>query len=105
MFDYHENVANNHIVDRVILGYGAVGTVFVDEDVRVGAAFDGRKVRPMWFKWRNRYYKIKTVSYSWCTNKGADRLHHYSVTDGMTLYELQFNANTLEWTLGKVCTE
>ncbi len=79
--------------------------VAVDEDIRVGAAFDGRKVRPMWFLWRNRYYKVKSVTYTWCTSIGSARLHHYSVTDGNNLYELTFNANTLEWTLGKICTQ
>ncbi|MCE5199419.1 MAG: DUF6504 family protein [Armatimonadota bacterium] len=78
-------------------------TVSVDESIRVGVAFDSGKVMPMWFLWRDRYYRIKTVTYTWCTDQGASRLHHYSVTDGANMYELQFNTNTLEWVLGKVC--
>ncbi len=78
-------------------------SVSIDEAIRVGAAFDGRRVIPMWFRWRNRRYRIKTVTFSWCTNHGMATLHHYSVSDGANLYELQFNAATLEWTLGEVC--
>jgi len=78
-------------------------TVVVDEMVRVGAAFDRRKVVPMWFMWRDRYYRVKSVAYSWDTSQGIAIVHHYSVTDGTNQYELLFNATTLEWTLGKVC--
>lgn len=77
--------------------------IVVDECIRVGAAFDNRKVVPMWFLWRNRYYKVKSVNHTWRTNQGAAGLCHYSVTDGTNTYELRFNTNTLEWTLGKVC--
>lgn len=80
-----------------------VETVWVDESIRVGAAFDKRRVTPVWFFWRSRYYKVKSVSYVWDTSQGYAILHHYSVTDGANMYELLFNATTLEWTLGKVC--
>ncbi|MCL5105380.1 MAG: hypothetical protein M1133_14885 [Armatimonadetes bacterium] len=66
-------------------------------------AFDKRRVLPVWFRWRNRYYKVRAVNYSWRTNQGVEELRHYSVTNGTNLYELRFNTNTLEWTLGKVC--
>ena len=79
-------------------------TTSVDESIRVGVAFDGGRALPVWFWWRNRYYKVKDVTYTWCTNLGIDRLHHYSVTDGANLYELKFNTTTLDWTLGKVCS-
>jgi hypothetical protein len=56
--------------------------------------------------WRNRYYKVKAVNYSWSTDRGIAKLRHYAVTTGgMSLYELQFDPGTLEWKLGKICTE
>jgi hypothetical protein len=79
-----------------------VETVSIDENIRVGAAFDKRKVRPMWFLWRNRYYKVRTVNFTWKSNQGAARIHHYSVHDGNSAYELCFNSITLEWTLSKI---
>jgi hypothetical protein len=57
----------------------------------------------MWFMWRDRYYRVKSVAYAWDTSQGVSTLHHYSVTDGINMYELQFNATTLDWTLGQVC--
>ena len=80
-------------------------TASIDESIRVGAAFNNRRVMPVWFMWRGRYYKVKSVTYTWRTNQGIARVHHYSVSDGDNLYELLFNTDTLEWTLGKVSME
>lgn len=80
-------------------------TVAIDESIRVGAAFDRRRILPVWFMWRNRYYKVKDVCFVWSTDSGRARVCHYSVTDGDNTYELRFDTTTLEWTLGGVCTE
>ena len=79
--------------------------VTIDEEIRVGVAFDNRKVLPTWFRWRNRYYKVRAVNFTWNSNRGAAELHHYAVTDGTNTYELCFNSRTLEWTLGRVYAE
>ncbi len=78
-------------------------TVTIDENIRVGVAFERGKAMPVWFLWRGRYYKVKYVNYSWTTDLGAARLHYFSVTDGANMYELCFNSTSLEWTLSKVC--
>lgn len=77
----------------------------VDEGIRVCAAFNGHRVRPIWFRWRDRYYRIKEVNFTWNSNQGSAKLHHYAVTDGVNTYELCFNSHTMEWTLTRVYTE
>jgi hypothetical protein len=74
----------------------------IDEEIRVGVAFDHRKALPIWFMWRGRYYKVEQVSYNWSTDEGSARLRHYAVTDGANNYEICFNSRTLEWRLRKV---
>ncbi|MCL5105740.1 MAG: hypothetical protein M1133_16730 [Armatimonadetes bacterium] len=76
--------------------------VTIDESIRVGAAFENRKAVPVWFVWRNRRYRVKQVCFTWCSAQGISKLRHYSVTDGVNTYELCFNSNTLEWSLGRV---
>ena len=80
-------------------------TVAIDENIRVGVAFDKRRVRPMWFLWRSQYHKVRTVNFTWRGSKGAAGLYYYSVTDENSTYELSFNSLTLEWVLCKVCVE
>jgi hypothetical protein len=74
----------------------------IDESIRVGAAFENRRVLPVWFVWRNRRYKVERVCFTWHSNQGNSKIYHYSVTDGINTYELRFNSNTLEWSLGGV---
>ena len=80
-------------------------TVTIDEEIRVGVAFDKGKARPIWFLWQGRYYKVKAVNFAWSSKQGNAKLRHYSVTDGANMYELCFNPITLEWMLSKVCLE
>ncbi len=82
-----------------------MGTSPVGEQVRVCVAFDKRRVVPVWFRWANRYYRVRRVCFTWCSDQGAARIYHYSVTDGANVYELQFNSATLEWTLAGVSSE
>ena len=77
-------------------------TTKIDEAVRVGVAFDNRKVIPIWFRWRNRYYKVENVTYTWSSDQGSGKLRHYAVTNGANTYELCFNSRTMEWILGRV---
>lgn len=82
-----------------------MGVVTVDENIRVGVAFDGGRIVPMWFRWKDRYYKVKAVTFNWSSIEGSGKLRHFSVTDGINLYEICFNSRTLEWTLEKIATE
>lgn len=77
----------------------------INEQIRAGAAFDDRKLVPLWFRWRGRYYRVKEVNFTWSSSEGAARLRHYAVTDGVNSYEICFNSQTLEWTLGRVYSE
>lgn len=80
-------------------------TFTINENIRVGVAFDRRRVRPVWFLWRDRYHKVKAVNFTWRSSQGSTKLHHYSVSAGNRAYELSFNSITMEWTLCKICTE
>jgi len=80
--------------------------ITLEEEIRVGVAFDNRKVIPLWFRWKNRYYKVESVNFTWDSDQGTAKLRHYAVTtDGANTYELCFNAHTLEWTLNTISSE
>ena len=82
-----------------------MGAITIDENIRVGVAFDSGRLIPMWFRWKNRYYKVKTVNFNWSSIHGSGRVRHYSVSDGANVYELCFNARTLEWRLGRISVD
>lgn len=77
----------------------------VQETINVVAIFGlPYKLKPVRFKWSERIFEVKEVTYSWKTNEGCAEIYHFSVTDGNSLYELCFNASSLLWKLEKVET-
>ena len=79
--------------------------VKIEERIRVGVAFDCGNIKPMWFRWKDRYYKIKEIAHTWSSNNGEGKVRHFAVSDGINLFELCFNSRTMEWILGKVSSE
>lgn len=68
LFAYNVGIeVEHHVGNRGV----AVETTSIDESIRAGAAFDNRKVMPMWFMWRGRYYKVRAVTYTWHTDYPA----------------------------------
>jgi hypothetical protein len=73
----------------------------VGERIKVMAVFDGG-VKPVKFRWRDRVYPVREVTYTWRSMDGSARIMHFSVTDGSTLFELTFNQATMRWSLESV---
>ena len=71
-----------------------------DERIVAGVVFgDGRAIRPSWFRWGGRRIEVREITYAWTRREGRAALHHFAVTDGTTLYEIVYNAETSEWRL------
>jgi len=72
----------------------------IGEQISVIAAFGGSvKLKPMRFNWSGRQIDIKEITYEWSTLNGTNKLLHFSVTDGSTLYELSFDTGSIVWRL------
>ena len=74
----------------------------IDEPISVIASFNpslSSKIKPVKFLWGKRAFEIKEITYQWKTKEGRTVIHHFSATDGRTLYEISFNSDTLMWKL------
>ena len=70
----------------------------IGDDITVLAVFGMPfHIKPLSFTWSGRTIEIREVTYTWKTKEGQKYLHHFSVTDGNTLYELTFDAVSLLW--------
>jgi len=70
--------------------------------IKVGAVFKGSKISPKWFVWEGRKYNVASLEYTWEDKQGAEKLLHFSVSDGTNTYELAYNTIRMSWTLEKV---
>ena len=70
----------------------------MSDDITVLASFGmPYRIKPLSFTWSGRTIEIREVTYTWKTKEGQKYLHHFSVTDGNTLYELTFDSISLLW--------
>jgi hypothetical protein len=67
----------------------------------VGAVFGvKKKIKPVWFIWQAREYRIKDITYIWNRREGISLLYLFSVTDTAdNLYELSYQTDTAALTL------
>ncbi|MCX5781328.1 MAG: hypothetical protein NT145_01280 [Elusimicrobia bacterium] len=73
----------------------------INEIIDVGAVFSKKHIKPKWFIWQKRKYLITETTYTWDEDVGSERIIHFSVTDGSTLFEISLNQKTFEWRLEK----
>jgi len=75
----------------------------IGETISVIASFGlPYKIRPVRFKWNERLFEVKEITYSWQTKEGQNKIYHFSISDGKTLYELSFDTASLVWKVEKV---
>jgi hypothetical protein len=78
---------------------------YINEKISVLVCFGEKdKLHPYRFKWGDRVYNIKDVTYSWVDMKGSAKIYHFSVTDGNTAFELGFNSLSMIWSLERTDT-
>jgi hypothetical protein len=70
----------------------------IGEKISVLASFTAG-IRPIKFKWSGRLITVQEVTYTWRSREGQASVHHFSVTDGTSLYELSFHTQSLVWRL------
>jgi hypothetical protein len=67
--------------------------------------FPHDRLRPVLFVWRNREYRVQDVTYVWRENRGDSEVYHFTVSDGANVFELCYNARSLDWHLSGVYAE
>jgi len=74
--------------------------MYVGETISVIAFFgQSHRIKPVRFNWSGKLFEIKEITYAWNTKEGKKNIYHFSVTDGRSLYELIFDADSLIWRL------
>jgi hypothetical protein len=76
----------------------------INEQISVAVIFSkgAQKVRPFKLKWKDREYEITHVDYQYKYKEGTSIIHVFSVTDGTSFFELQYDSEDLKWMLGRI---
>lgn len=74
----------------------------INQPIKVIAFFEKGRIKPLKFYWQSSFFEIQKINLIHQNRLGRSILYHFSVTSGQTLYELQFNHQTLNWKLIKI---
>lgn len=69
------------------------------EPVRAGAVFEGGWPKPVWFDYKGRKISVKNIFYRWKEKSGSFHIIKFSLSDGGTIYEIEFNPLDMAWFL------
>ncbi len=76
----------------------------LNEKIEVIAYFKGGKIYPRLFFWKNKKYKIKSITYNWQERQGEALINYFSVNTGSDLYQISFNNRSYGWRIDKLIT-
>ena len=85
------------------MGDAIVMSLRINESIDVLALFEGRKMRPLKFRWNGSTYKIVEITANWQTRNGASRMRHYTARDAASnYYQISFDPATATWSVNGV---
>jgi hypothetical protein len=71
----------------------------INEPIEVIAKFSANKTVPIKFLWHNREILIKKINLHYTNRDGRNKFYYFAVSDGVNYFKLQFDAESLNWTL------
>lgn len=76
----------------------------INQPVEVMAAckLSGNKLIPRIMTWNNRIYKFTRLGFHHPTTQGKRMLHVFTLTDENLTFRLEFDAESLLWTLREI---
>ncbi len=74
----------------------------LDERIEVWAYFKNSRIYPQAFLWKNKEYKIDTLTYNWQERLGQALVNYFSVLSSGQLYQISFNNSTFRWQIDKL---
>ena len=77
----------------------------LDEPIKVLVKFDGSKVLPTFFCWRNKTYKIEKLNLVHKEKDGNDKIYYFSVSDNANYFRLAFFTRDLSWRIQELFFE
>ena len=69
----------------------------INEPIQVQVYFEDLKVRPEFFIWRGKEYKIEKINMIHKERAGNDKVYYFSVSDSVNFFRLAFFTRDLSW--------
>jgi len=77
----------------------------LNESVKVLVSFDGLKVKPIFFEWRGKKYKVQKVNLIYQAREEGKKIFYFSVNDEANCFNLRFDPEGLSWSLTELYSD
>lgn len=74
----------------------------IDQPIDVEVVFLRNKVIPRSFSWQGVIYHIKTLGLRHNAYVGREKIHYFSVSDGVNFFRLRLSSDSLLWYLEEI---
>ena len=71
----------------------------INEPIQVVSNFKEGKVQSLKFLWKDREYLFDKINLSYHHFEGRAKFYYFTVSDSVNYFKLQFNSDSLNWTL------
>jgi len=71
----------------------------INEPIEVATVFKQGRIIPFKFFWKGREYLVKKINLNYSTWEGRSKIYFFAVSDNTNYFKLQFDSNSLHWTL------
>ena len=69
----------------------------INESIEVLVKFNQAEVRPAFFKWRHKTYRVEKINLVHKEWVGNDKVYYFSVSDKVNYFRLAFFTRDLSW--------
>lgn len=77
----------------------------LDEPINILVNFNGTRVIPLFFKWRNKKYKIEKLNLVHKKRDGNDTIYYFNVSDNANYFKLSFSLKNMNWKIEELYYE
>lgn len=77
----------------------------VDDSIEVMVNFSNHKVRPVFFKWKDKTYQVEKLNLVHQEKDGNDKIYYFSVSDKVNYFRLAFFTCDLSWRIQELFFE
>ena len=77
----------------------------INEPISILVNFGNNKVVPLFFKWRNKRYKIENLNLVHKKRDGDSMIYYFNVSDKANYFKLSFATKDLSWRIDELYFE
>lgn len=74
----------------------------INEPINILVSFGQNQILPLYFKWRDKKYKIDKLNLVHKKRDGEDKIYYFNVSNHANYFKLSFSTKSLLWKIDEL---